>query len=330
MEPLSKSGNMDHYTVRGKRYNVMKSSKNYEAVGTASWYGTLFHARNTSSGDPYDMLSMTAAHKTLPLPTYVEVTNLNNHRTIIVKVNDRGPFESNRLIDLSYVAAKKLGILGHGTASVKIKAIDPSTWVKTDNMWFASNTSNSNTESRSSDFAGSPMPLKRTYTYYLSGSHRLGGAPVSTASAAPARKNFAYPAQSSQRLRTRSLYADNSTTARAYSYRAHASRHAKSRMIYAKNSHSSARYAHQMQARLRNHTQLVYLQVGAFRDKQHAQRLQQRLISLLEAPVNISRQSHKGKLYHVRVGPIRDASTANKLTHRLRNLGIKSNKLYGA
>lgn len=129
-EPLAKYGNMRSYVVFGKRYYTMKSSNNYEAVGTASWYGTQFHTRNTSSGEPYNMLGMTAAHKTLPLPTYVEVTNLANHKTIIVKVNDRGPFESNRLIDLSYVAAKKLGMLGRGTTRVKIKAINPYTYGK--------------------------------------------------------------------------------------------------------------------------------------------------------------------------------------------------------
>lgn len=124
-EPKSKYGNQASYTVFGKRYYTMQSSRNYEERGTASWYGTLFHKRHTSNGERYDMLGMTAAHKTLPLPTYVQVTNLRNGRKVIVKVNDRGPFEQNRLIDLSYVAAKKLGMLGHGTAYVDVKAINP-------------------------------------------------------------------------------------------------------------------------------------------------------------------------------------------------------------
>jgi len=125
VEPLSKLGNMQSYRVFGKRYYVMRSSKNYNEVGTASWYGTQFHKQRTSSGERYNMLAMTAAHKTLPLPTYAEVTNVKNGRKIIVKINDRGPFESNRIIDLSYVAAKKLGMLGHGTATVRVEAIDP-------------------------------------------------------------------------------------------------------------------------------------------------------------------------------------------------------------
>lgn len=128
-EPLAKYGNMSSYKVFGRRYYTMKSSKAFEQVGTASWYGTKFHAQRTSSGEKYDMLAMTAAHKTLPLPTYIEVTNLENHRQIIVKVNDRGPFSSNRIIDLSYVAAKKLGMLGRGTAKVKIRAINPYTFL---------------------------------------------------------------------------------------------------------------------------------------------------------------------------------------------------------
>ncbi len=129
-EALSKSGNYETYHVFGRAYHTMASSKHYEAQGTASWYGTKFHAMRTSSGERYNMLAMTAAHKTLPLPTYVQVTNLANGKKVIVKVNDRGPFEGNRLIDLSYVAAKKLGMLGHGTAYVDVKAIDPDEYYK--------------------------------------------------------------------------------------------------------------------------------------------------------------------------------------------------------
>ena len=125
-EPLSRYGNPDSYEVMGQTYQVMKSSRGFVQRGEASWYGTKFHGRATSSGEPYDMYAMTAAHKRLPLPTYVEVTNLNNNRKIIVKVNDRGPFHPGRIIDLSYAAAHKLGITGTGTAPVEIRAIDTS------------------------------------------------------------------------------------------------------------------------------------------------------------------------------------------------------------
>ncbi len=124
-EPLSRYGNPDSYVVYGKRYHTLPSSKGYRERGTASWYGTKFHGKRTSSGEPYDLYAMTAAHKTLPLPTYVEVTNLKNGRTVIVKVNDRGPFHDDRLIDLSYAAAVRLDILPYGTGQVEIRAIDP-------------------------------------------------------------------------------------------------------------------------------------------------------------------------------------------------------------
>jgi rare lipoprotein A len=126
-EPLSRYGNPASYMVYGKRYHTLPSSKGYKERGLASWYGTKFHGKRTSSGEPYDLYGMTAAHKTLPLPTYVEVTNLGNDRSVIVKVNDRGPFHGDRLIDLSYTAAVKLEILGNGTELVEVRAIDTGT-----------------------------------------------------------------------------------------------------------------------------------------------------------------------------------------------------------
>jgi rare lipoprotein A len=113
------------YRVFGKNYQVLNSSENYEEQGFASWYGAEFDKRMTSSGERFNMFSMTAAHKTLPLSTYVLVTNLMNGREVIVKVNDRGPFVSNRIIDLSYLAAKKLGMLSLGIAQVRVKAVYP-------------------------------------------------------------------------------------------------------------------------------------------------------------------------------------------------------------
>ena len=122
-EPKSRYGNPESYVVFGKRYYVMESSKGFVERGIASWYGTKFHGRRTSSGETYDMYAMTAAHKNLPLPTYVKVTNLDNGRHIIVKVNDRGPFHENRIIDLSYTAAIKLDIVKKGTGLVEVRAL---------------------------------------------------------------------------------------------------------------------------------------------------------------------------------------------------------------
>jgi len=122
-EPLSRYGNGPTYEVHGRTYTVMPSGSGYKERGVASWYGTKFHGRLTSSREPYDMYEMTAAHKTLPLPTYVRVRNLRNDRSVIVRVNDRGPFVHNRIIDLSYAAALKLDMIGDGTSMVEVTAI---------------------------------------------------------------------------------------------------------------------------------------------------------------------------------------------------------------
>jgi rare lipoprotein A len=220
-EPLSKYGNLDTYRVFGKRYYTLKSSQGYEAQGTASWYGTKFHRVRTSSGERYNMLGMTAAHKTLPLPTYVQVTNLANNKKVIVKVNDRGPFEGDRLIDLSYVAAKKLGMLGHGTAFVDVKAIDPD-------------------EYRRQILTDKPT-----------------------------------------------IFAHNQT--------------------HPKMIHNNAG---------------VYLQVGAFKNRVYAERLQSRLTHYLSSPVQITNKT-SGHLYHVQIGPIKDVATAQQITRRLQSIGVK-------
>ena len=122
--PKSKYGNPLSYIVNGKHYHVLKTARSYHQYGIASWYGTKFHGQLTSSREPYNMLAMTGASPTLPIPCFVHVTNLSNGRSIVVKINDRGPFTSHRILDLSYVAAKKLGYINHGTALVEIKAIN--------------------------------------------------------------------------------------------------------------------------------------------------------------------------------------------------------------
>jgi rare lipoprotein A len=125
IEPRSRYGNPPFYEVFGRRYYVLSSSVAYVERGVASWYGPGFHKIRTSTGEPYDMYGMTAAHKTLPLPAYVRVTNLQNGRSVVVRVNDRGPFVGNRIIDLSYTAAAKLDMLRDGTAMVEVRSIDP-------------------------------------------------------------------------------------------------------------------------------------------------------------------------------------------------------------
>jgi rare lipoprotein A len=121
--PRSKSGNMPFYEVYGVRYEVMDTSIGYKERGVASWYGKKFHGRSTSSGERYDMHAITAAHKTLPLPTIARVTNLTNGKSIIVRINDRGPFVGNRIIDLSYAAAIEIDMTEAGTALVEVEAL---------------------------------------------------------------------------------------------------------------------------------------------------------------------------------------------------------------
>jgi rare lipoprotein A len=121
----SSAGNPSSYVVFGKRYYVLDSATGFKQRGIASWYGPKFHGRKTSNGETYNMHDMTAAHKTLPIPVFVHVKNLDNGRTAVVRVNDRGPFIDGRIIDLSYAAAKKLGVDGPGTARVEIAALAP-------------------------------------------------------------------------------------------------------------------------------------------------------------------------------------------------------------
>lgn len=124
-EPRSRYGNPPSYEVFGRRYVLLPTAVGHVERGMASWYGPGFHNERTSSGEPYDMYSMTAAHKTLPIPAYAEVTNLRNGRRVVVRINDRGPFVGDRVIDLSYTAAWKLDMLREGTAPVEVRVITP-------------------------------------------------------------------------------------------------------------------------------------------------------------------------------------------------------------
>ncbi len=122
-EPPSRYGNPPTYEVFGKTYSTLESAAGYRAEGFASWYGRKFHGRRTSSGEPFDMFKLTAAHRSLPIPTYVRVTNLENGRQTLVRVNDRGPFHADRILDLSYAAAVKLGFSEKGTARIRMEVV---------------------------------------------------------------------------------------------------------------------------------------------------------------------------------------------------------------
>lgn len=132
IEPL-KTAAMRPYIALGKTYTPMTALRPYKARGHASWYGKRYHGKRTSSGEVYDMYTMTAAHPTLPIPSYARVTNLQNGNSVVVRINDRGPFLGNRLIDLSYVAAHKLGVLANGSAQVEVESIIPDRFSSTGN-----------------------------------------------------------------------------------------------------------------------------------------------------------------------------------------------------
>ncbi len=228
VEPRSKYGNPKSYVVQGKRYTVRQSARGFVQTGDASWYGTKFHGHRTSSGEPYDMYAMTAAHKTIPIPSYVEVHNLDNQRKIIVRVNDRGPFVSGRIIDLSYVAAKKLGITTKGTGRVKIRVIDPAASTKT------------------SQASTTPVTLSRPATPQ----------PVTVATNNPGQ---------------------------------------------------------------------LYLQVGAFTNRDNASQLLNRLVSATQQNISINRKATNNyNVYRVRIGPLQSEADALKLRSQLSPLGIDS------
>ena len=125
VEPRARYGNSASYSVLGQNYRLLTDAHGYVERGIASWYGNKFHGYMTSSLEPYDMYAFSAAHKTLPLPTYARVTNLDNGKSVVVRINDRGPFHENRLIDLSYAAAVRIGIWPKGTGLVEVRALDP-------------------------------------------------------------------------------------------------------------------------------------------------------------------------------------------------------------
>lgn len=124
-EQQTRAGNPPTYVVNGRRYSLLASNRGYVERGYASWYGKKFHGRKTSNGEVYNMYAMTAAHKTLRIPAYAQVTNLRNGRQVVVRINDRGPFHDDRIIDLSYAAASRLGFINDGTAMVEVRVLEP-------------------------------------------------------------------------------------------------------------------------------------------------------------------------------------------------------------
>ncbi|MHB8535780.1 MAG: septal ring lytic transglycosylase RlpA family protein [Sulfuricaulis sp.] len=250
-EPRAGSGN-NPYVVYGKTYQPLTTANGYHERGIASWYGRKFNGKRTSSGEPYDMYAMTAAHKTLPLPSYARVRNLQNGRSIVVRINDRGPFLNNRLIDLSYAAAAKLGILGTGTGIVEVDAVSP-------------------------DDTGTQYAGVKTY-------------PLQVISPAAAAEELP-PSQ----VTAEALPSASTKTAPA-----------PAKVVAPK----------------------LYLQVGAFTQRDNAEQLRDRLDREALRPVFVqTAQIHNGgapdtTIYRVRIGPLTSVEQGDRLTQRAARLGV--------
>jgi rare lipoprotein A len=294
-EPPSLTGNPDSYAVFGKRYYVLGTSEGYRKTGIASWYGSDFHGKKTSSGPPFDMYAVSAAHKSLPLPTYVKVTHLHNGRSIVVKVNDRGPFVDDRIIDLSYAAAEKLDMIEEGTAPVEVVALPPYQYLA----------------------SYSPDRTKRALALERNQDGSAAITQITQASPAKPARNTAIAAYRVPQP------GQNSSSAR---------RPVTPQLVYTSFSKpgptiSNAVYRPSPKAVSNRSTQsasgsLLYLQVGAFSERNHAKQLQQKLASRFSQTVRVD--SSARNLHKVRIGPLNDPVEAQRLTVKLASLGIKA------
>lgn len=302
VEPKARYGNMKSYVVYGKTYYPKQSSRGYVERGVASWYGTKFHGRKTSSGERYDMHQMTAAHKTLPLPTYALVKNLENGRSAIVKVNDRGPFVGDRIIDLSYAAAKKLGVDKKGLAQVEVVSIDPR-----DHDGKVPKPFQVAAESQR-QYKPERKPLRSTGPAVVATVPNPRPEPAVRSSSAPST-----PLASVSSLGPSSITPSSGPTP-AQAATPTPARTPETTLAAVPAVASAAGTP-------------LYLQVGAFGTKDNAEQLRRRLTGLLQDPVQVREASHgvaagQPRLYKVQVGPVASRSDADDLSRKLASLGI--------
>lgn len=297
LEPLSRYGNMPVYEVWGSRYKVMPHSKGYKAQGTASWYGKKFHGQRTSSGEKYDMYGMTAAHRSLPLPTYAKVKNLKNGKEVIVKINDRGPFVHDRLIDLSYAAAKKLGIHSTGTGKVQITAIDPSQWHKQNKARDVKLAKAADTKKGKSKSTPKEQTLAKT--------------------SKPAKKQTQL-ADASTSTKTKDKNAKSSANTKT------AKAKPKDTAV-AKNKSKATTVAKAKPSTEKK----IFLQLATFSQKENADKLAEKATTLTQvaANVKITNKSTDKSSYKVRIGPLKNETQAAELKKKLVALNGATPKL---
>lgn len=283
---LARYGNHTPYDVLGKRYYLLPTAKGYAESGIGSWYGEKFQGQPTSTMEPYDLYAMTAAHKSLPLPTYVRVTNLENNRSAIVKVNDRGPFVDDRVIDLSYAAATKLGYAEKGTARVKVEAIT---------------------------FDDVPMitrgetrkPMNKTSASTLAvrpATPSKSAVGLSTSALSSGR-----PAVTTAQAKNELLLANSEPTAAGSITAAPASSAAT----------LTSAVTHHAPLQVAMADKQIFLQAGAFSDQQAANNLQTRLTQVVSAPVKVAKNDNTH--FRVHVGPFSDESAARQALAQIRD-----------
>jgi rare lipoprotein A len=287
VEPYSRYGNPPSYEVFGKRYAVLPSSKGFVQVGVASWYGEDFHGKRASNGETYDMFAMTAAHKELPLPTYARVTNLENGRSVVVRITDRGPFVGDRVIDLSWVAAAKLRLATKGTGLVEVRAIDP---LDPDPLPPAQLDTGTRYAS-----AEAPAATVSAMARAVAGRPEAGGA--AAVKAEPALTVVA------ARPNAKSVPAQAASARAAARTPAPAARAAASALASAKPR--------------------MFVQVAALASRENADRLRSRVAKDLGRPAHVDASEASGRALHrVRVGPLGSTDEADLLVARLEALGL--------
>lgn len=287
-EPPSITGNPKSYVVFGKRYTVRATSKGYRQRGIASWYGPKFHGKRTSSGTPFNMYTMTAAHKSLPIPTYARVTHLSNGRSIVVKINDRGPFIDDRIIDLSYAAAKALDIIETGTAPVEVVALPPYQYLP--------------------DYAPETGPV-------LADADRQSPVePVLT----PQPQVSKSSSESTDRSDTIPQFQSSSEQIIPVTYQTPLSDSIDNKIHTMPQTLASASPAKSALS--------FYLQVGAFSRRDNAERLRNRLTRLIDYAIHID--STSGGFYKVWIGPFHDSVQAEQLKIELAGLGLETRNVF--
>jgi len=314
-ERQTRAGNPSTYVVFGKRYYVMRKNKGYVRRGVASWYGSKFHGRPTSNGERYNMYEMTAAHKTLRIPTYVRVRNLENNKVIIVRVNDRGPFVGNRIIDLSYAAAHKIGMLGKGTAFVQVEIVRPG---ETDLPMLANEAKKQSPLSIDAPKIEKSLPLVSRIPSFKTARSIESQRPNNNApSRTPEQRQKEYNLRPLAKLKFKIIPEPkiNNLIRSSGPVRVSNKYPKKYRGGLAKSAHQKKSSKSRLKA---------YIQIGAFRKRSHAKRLYAKLWKLSYPHLSIHRTIHRGRpLYRVRIGPLLTVTQLDQISNDLSKNGFK-------